>query len=62
MRRKNSLVINFLKKNEEFADIANMALFQGNSVIKTEHLSELDTSESIYITNSNSKTKKVKSN
>ena len=58
MRNKNSSTINFLKKNEEFADIVNLVLFQGKSVIKAEHLSELNPSESIYITKSNSNNKK----
>ena len=59
MRNKNSSCINFLKKNAEFADIANLALFQGNPVIKAEHLFELDTSELIHITKTNSTSKPV---
>lgn len=58
MRNKNSSTIDFLKKNEEFADIVNLVLFQGKSVIKAGHLSELNPSESIYITKSNSNNKK----
>ena len=59
MRNKNSSCINFLKKNAEFADIANLALFQGNPVIKAEHLFELDTSELIHITKTNSTAKSI---
>ena len=38
MKHKNVTAIDFLKKNEEFADIANWALFHGDSVIKPEHI------------------------
>lgn len=60
MGNRNSSTISFLKKNAEFADIANLALFQGNPVIKAEHLSELDTSEFIHIMKTNSTIKKEK--
>ena len=58
LKHKDASMIEFLRKNAEFADIANLALFQGNPVIKPEHLSELDTAELIHIMEINSSVKK----
>ena len=49
MRSKDTSAINFLKRDAEFADIVNLALFHGEHVINPECLRELDSTEVMNI-------------
>ena len=53
MRKKvlkaDTVVKNYWRNNEQFADIFNAVLFNGNKVIKPEELEDMDTEESLVL-------------
>ena len=47
--KADTVVKNYWRNNEQFADIFNAVLFNGNKVIKPEELEDMDTEESFGI-------------
>ena len=48
-RKEQSYMGNYWRNNEQFADIFNAVLFNGNKVIKPEELEDMDTEESLVL-------------
>lgn len=47
--KADTVVKNYWRNNEQFADIFNAVLFNGNKVIKPEELEDMDTEESLVL-------------
>ena len=46
--KPDTVLKNYWRNNEQFADLFNAVLFEGKQVIRPEELQDLDTEESLY--------------